>query len=211
MRESTFGICRYGAPLNQEKSPVLDWVHSLMYTARQRCRRGPRVGSHPRHRRATHSEDRQPVISPADIFCLAIAAGLMLLEANRGIVPAAIDFLGVLIGLILARLFYVALTDQMQPSSAYLLLVAGVILLTALLSIIVSRRLEINVTEVEAAIGAALGLGTALTISFALFEWLSIRYGVGTPLVKNSLLYWAMSEAAGVRVVAEFFGRLLGK
>jgi hypothetical protein len=151
------------------------------------------------------------VISPADIFCLAIIAGLMLLEAHRGIIPALIDFLGVLLGLVLTRWFYVSLSDQMRPSGSYMLLLGAAILITAIISIMVSRRLRINVTEVEAAIAAGLGLCTAILISYAFFEWVTIRYGAGDLMVKNSVLHWAISEASGLREIADFFRSLTGK
>jgi len=151
------------------------------------------------------------VISPADVFCLAIATGLMFLEAHRGVVPALVDFLGILAGLVLTRWLYVRLSDHMLPSAAYMLLFAGCMLLIAIISLVITRRLQIRVTEVEAAIAAGLGLGTALMISYALFEWLSIRYGAGDPLVSNSLLNWAMSENAAIREIGEFFGHFVGK
>ena len=125
---------------------------------------------------------------------MAIATGLMFLEAHRGIIPSLIDFLGILFGLMLTRWLYVPLAAHMQASAGYLLLFGAAIVLTALLSVIITRRFRINVTAVEAAIGASLGLGTALLMSYALFEWLSIRYGTGDPLVSNSLLNWAMTE-----------------
>ena len=151
------------------------------------------------------------MISPIDIFCLAVIAGLMVLEGYRGIVPSLVDFVCVLVGVILARIFYVPLSEHMQPSSAYLLIVGVLVILTALLSIFVTRRLKVQVTPVEAAIGGALGLGTALLLSHALFQWIIIRYGGGAGVVKGSLLYWAMSELSGIREVVGFLRKLTGK
>ncbi|MFW6156899.1 MAG: hypothetical protein ACOC7J_06245 [Armatimonadota bacterium] len=154
------------------------------------------------------------MISPADIFCLAIIAGLMVLEGHRGIVPALVDFVCVLVGLILTRLAYVPLSeyaDYMQPSLAYMVLFGLTIVLTATLSIFISSRLHVNVTPTEAAVGAALGLGAAVVVSSAFLDWLIIRYGSGHPLARHSVLLWAMTESAGVREVADFFRRLTGK
>lgn len=151
------------------------------------------------------------MISPADIFCLAIATGLMFLEAHRGVIPSLIDFLGILTGLVLTRWLYPTLTEHMLASTAYMLLILAVIVLTAAFSFYISRRFRINVTEVEAAIGASLGLGTALLLSYALFEWLAVRYGPGTPMVTDSILNWAMTEFTAVREIAEFFGHFVGK
>jgi hypothetical protein len=142
---------------------------------------------------------------------MAIAAGIMFLEGNRGIIPALIDFIGILLGLIVTRIVYVPLSEHMLASTAYILLFLAVIIATAFLSVVITRRLRIHVTPVEAAIGASLGLGTALLISYALFEWLAIRYGIGYPLVSNSLLNWAMNEFAALRELSEFFGHFLGK
>lgn len=151
------------------------------------------------------------MISPADIFCLVIVAGLMVLEANRGIIPALIDFLGILIAVVLTRELYVPLSEYMLPSGAYMLLMGGLTLITVIFSTYVGRRLEISVTEIEAAIAAALGLSAGMLLSYAFFQWLTIRYGGGTLLVSNSLLYWAMTKFAGLRAVVDFFHQLLGR
>ena len=135
----------------------------------------------------------------------------MVLEAHRGVIPALVTFIGILVGLVLTRVFYVPLSEHMRPSGAYMLLLGSTIVLILVLSMVIARRLRVHVTEVEAAIAAALGLGTAMLISYGFFEWLSIRYGGGSMLVTNSLLYWAMSEAAGVREVANFFHKLTGR
>ncbi len=135
----------------------------------------------------------------------------MYLEAHRGIIPALISFVGILVGLIVTRMAYIPLSEQMRPSDAYMLLMLAVILIIAIFSIVVSRRLRMHVTEVEAAIGALLGLGTGMLLAYALFEWLAIRYGGGTPLVKNSLLYWSMTEFAGIREIVQFFRKLTGR
>lgn len=150
------------------------------------------------------------MISPADIFCLAIVAGLMVLEAHRGITPALIGFLGILVGVIVTRLAYVPLSEYMQPSGAYLLLMGVMIVLTAVMSTVVFRRLRVHVTEIEAAVGCILGLGTGLLLSYAFFEWLTVRYGGGHLFITNSFLYWSMMEFAGLREVAGFFRRLSG-
>jgi phosphate/sulfate permease len=151
------------------------------------------------------------VISPVDILCLAIWAGLMFLESRRGIIPALADFLCLLVGVILIGYGYLPLSEHMRPSGAYLLLMAVLLLLTAGVAIFISRKYHAEVSAVEAAVGAALGLGSSIVLTYALFEWLEIRYGAGTLLIKNSLLHWAMSEMSGLRVLSEFYGKLTGK
>jgi len=151
------------------------------------------------------------VISPVDVLCLAIWAGLIFLEGQRGIIPALADFLCVLVGLVLVRIGYVPLSENMRPSAAYLLLLCAVVVLTAILSIYLSRRLKVQVTAVEAAIGGALGLSTGVLLSYAIFEWLTIRYGGGSSIVSNSLLHWAISELSGLHALADFYRKLTGK
>jgi phosphate/sulfate permease len=150
------------------------------------------------------------VISPADIFVLAVAAGLMTLEAHRGILPALVGFSVLLFGIIGTRFLYVPLSEYMRPSGAYLLLIIAVIVLAAIASTIVTKRLKINVSHVEAAIGATIGLGTGLLLGFALFDWLTIRYGPGTILIKDSLIYWALVKSEGIREITDFYRRLTG-
>jgi len=151
------------------------------------------------------------VISPVDILCIALWAGLMFLESRRGIIPGLADFLCVLFGVILIGYAYVPLSEHMRPSAAYLLLLAALLLLTAIGAIVVSRRFHAEVTAVEAAVGALLGLGSGIALTYALFEWLKIRYGGATPLISDSLLHWAMSELTGFRVLMEFYEKLTGK
>lgn len=182
-----------------------------MYTTSQSWQQGPRTGVPPRHGRRICPEDRHPVISPADIFVLAVAAGLMALEANRGVIPALVGFLGILSGLIGTRLLYVPLSEYMRPSGAYLLLIGATIVLTAIATTVITKRLKMSVSDVEAAIGATLGLGTGLLLGYALFDWLTIRYGAGYTLVHNSLIHWAMTEAAGARELADFVDRITGR
>lgn len=134
----------------------------------------------------------------------------MFLEAHRGIIPALLGFLGMLFALFLTRLLYIPLSEYMQPSAAYMLLVGAAIVLIGIITTVVNRRLKMKVTAIEAAVGATLGFGTGVLISFAFFEWLAIRYGAGSVLVKNSLLYWAMMEFQGLRTIADFFRSLTG-
>lgn len=151
------------------------------------------------------------MISPADVLCLALCVGLIALEGNRGIILALIDFACVLIGVIAINLAYVPLADHMRPSNAYLTLLISVVAITALLSIVVSRRLKVHVTAFEAAVGAILGLGSAVVLSYAFFEWLGIRYGTGAPIVRNSIVCWLVFDYSGFREFGEFIRALRGK
>ncbi len=152
------------------------------------------------------------MVTPIDVLCLAMFAGLMALEGNRGIIPALVDLLCVF-GIVFAAAYgYTPLTAYIeQPSQAYLVIAAGLLLLTAILSICISRRLKVQVTPLEAAIGAVLGMFTATVITYMLFEWLTIRYGAGSTIVRNSLMAWQLHDFAGYHTIAKFFRTLAGR
>jgi hypothetical protein len=132
------------------------------------------------------------------------------LEGNRGIVLAAIDFLCLLLGMIGTQAGYVPLADHMKPSMAYLTIAVGVLLITAFLSIFVSRRLEIRVTALEAAIGALFGMLSALVLTYGLFHWLEIRYGAAAPIIRDSIVGWVVLDFAGIEALADFLHTLMG-
>ncbi len=151
------------------------------------------------------------MISPADVFCLAIIVSLMVLEGYRGAIPAVVDFLCVIIGVVIIRTKFADVTQYVQPPSlAYALLMGLVVALTALTSLFISRRLRVDVTAAESAIGASLGLFTGLVLSFAFFEWLTIRYGSYNTLTVNSVLSWHIYEMHGLRDFVELFRTLTG-
>ncbi len=132
------------------------------------------------------------------------------LEGNRGIVLALVDFLCLLLGLIATQAGYVPLADHMKPSMAYLTIAAGVLLITVLLSIFLSRTLEIQVTALEAAIGAIFGILSAVVLTYGLFHWLEIRYGAASPIIRDSIVGWVLLDFAGLEALADFFRTLTG-
>ncbi len=151
-------------------------------------------------------------ITPVDVLCLAIFVGMVALEGYRGIIPALVDFLCLLGVAFAVRSLYVPLSPQVgQPSTAFLLLACVLLGLTAILSIFVSRRLEVHVTALEATVGAVLGLCSAAVLSFILFEWLGIRYGTSARILKDSVLAWQLHEFAGLRAFVDFLRILQGK
>jgi len=152
------------------------------------------------------------MITPIDVLCLAMFAGLMALEGSRGIIPALVDLVCVF-GIAFAGAYgYAPLTAYIeQPSQAYLAIVGGLLLLTAILSIYISRRLKVQVTALEATIGAVLGMLAAALITYMLFEWLTIRYGAAAAIVSNSLMAWQLHDFAGYHALANFFRTLAGK
>ena len=157
-------------------------------------------------------EGDPPMITPIDVFCLAMFAGLMALEGNRGIIPALVDFLCVL-GIAFAGAYgHAPLTEHIeQPSDAYLLLVGGLLLLTVVLSIFISRRLKVQVTAIEATFGAVIGMAAATVLTYMLFEWLSMRYGANSRIVSESLMAWQLHDFAGWHALVNFSRTLAGR
>ncbi len=152
-----------------------------------------------------------PMVSAADVFCLAIFIGMVALEGNRGIIPALVDFVCVLVGLIGVRTALLPLSQHLQPSNAYLLLVGLLVVITALISIYVSRRLRIHVTAWESAVGVLFGLCTAALLSFTFFEWLAIRYGSSAHIIRDSILSWVLLEWTGFEEFTKFLHTLMGR
>ncbi len=152
------------------------------------------------------------MITPIDVLCLAIFAGLMALEGNRGVIVGLADLLCVF-GIAFAGAYgYRPLTAYIgQPSQAYLVIVGGLLLLTAIISIFVSRRLRVQVTAAEATFGALLGMVAAAIITYMLFEWLSIRYGANSAIVSDSVVAWQLHDFAGYHSLANFFRTLAGR
>jgi len=152
------------------------------------------------------------ILTPIDVLCLAIFVGMVALEGYRGIIPALVDFLCLLGVAFAVRSLYVPLSPHVgQPSTAFLLLACVFLGLTAVLSIFVSRRLEVHITALEATVGAVLGLFSAAVLSFTMFEWLGIRYGANASILKDSVLAWQLHEFAGLHAFMDFLRTLQGK
>ncbi|MEA3403445.1 MAG: hypothetical protein U9R79_19540 [Armatimonadota bacterium] len=152
------------------------------------------------------------MVSPVDVLCLVMFVGLMALEGRRGIIPALVDFLCILLGLIGIRLAYMPFSEQVGPPSfAYLLLAIVVLVLTAGIAVFMSVRLKVNVTATEAAVGAFLGLCTAAVISYGFFEYLAIRYGAHAPIITDSVLSWQLYEFRGYQAFVDFMRTLMGR
>ncbi len=149
------------------------------------------------------------MISPADVLMVAVCIGLIALEGNRGITPALADFLCVLTGSIIIRYAYVPLSENMRPSDAYLLLFLTVIVLTAVLSIYISTRLKVSTSGLEAGVGAVLGLGSGLILSYTFLQWLVIRYGMAAPIVRDSIVSWLLFDYTGFNELRQFLQTLM--
>ncbi|MGC9319444.1 MAG: hypothetical protein ACP5KN_15530 [Armatimonadota bacterium] len=152
------------------------------------------------------------MVSPVDVLCLVLFVGLMALEGSRGVIPALIDFLCILLGLIGIQLAYIPFSEQIGPPSfAYLILGIAVLLVTAGVALFMSARFKVDVTAAEAAVGAFLGLCTAAVISYGLFEYLAIRYGAHASIIKDSVLSWQLYEFNGYHAFVNFMRTLMGR
>lgn len=151
-------------------------------------------------------------MSAIDILCVALFIGIVALEGSRGVIPALIDLLCALLALVVARLGYVPLTEYVEPySSAYLLIVCVVLGLSAILSIYVSRRLTVHVTAFEAGVGAVLGLFTSAVLTYLIFDWLTVAYGPGAVIVKDSVFSYYLYEFGGFKDMRDLLRILMGK
>lgn len=151
------------------------------------------------------------MITPIDVLCLALMAGVTAFEGHRGIIPAAIDLGCVLGAAFVARHTYGPLSPYIGAPSWTFLLLAGVLLgITVLISIFVSHRVAVTVTPIEASIAALVGLISGAILVFILFEWLAIRYGPDAAILKNSLVAWQLHDFAGFRALADLLRQLRG-
>lgn len=152
------------------------------------------------------------MLTPIDVLCLVMMAGLIALEGSRGIIPSLVDFLAVLGTALAARFGHIPLLEYIQrPSMAYLLVVGVLLVLTISLSIYMSTRLKVNVTSLEAAVGAVFGALTGLILTYMMLEWVSIYYGPHSAILRDSVLATQLHDFAGLHSLMEFIQTLRGK
>ncbi len=152
------------------------------------------------------------MLTPIDVLCIVMMAGLIALEGSRGIIPSLVDFLAVLGTAIAARFGHVPLLEYVQrPSMAYLLIVGVLLVLTICLSIFMSIRFKVIVTSLEAAIGAVLGTLTGIILTYMLLEWVSIYYGPNSAILRDSVLAAQLHDFAGFNSLVEFIHTLRGR
>lgn len=151
------------------------------------------------------------MITPIDVLCLAMFVGVIALEGHRGIILSFIDLLLLLGTAFVARHAYGPLSPHIgSPSWTYVLLIVVLLGITVLVSVFVSRRLKVIVTPLEATIAAVIGLVSAAVLVFILFEWISIRYGPESSILKNSLMAWQLHDFAGFHAMVDLFKKFQG-
>jgi hypothetical protein len=152
------------------------------------------------------------MVSTADVCCILIFAAMILVEGQRGVVLALIDFVGLLVGVVVVREAYVPLAVHFGSASVSYMVLFGVAVLAVIIaSVYLAKAVKFQVTGGDAAAGALLGICSATVLCFALFEILTIRYGSGSGIVSGSLLRGQFYDFAAFRAVADFVRTLMGK
>jgi hypothetical protein len=151
------------------------------------------------------------MITPIDVLCLAISAGGIALEGQRGIIASGVDLLLVIGIAVVARYGYGPLSPYIgAPSWTYALLVAVLLGSAALISIVISRRVKVLMTPLEATVAAFMGLLSGAVLTFILFEWLAIRYGPQAPILQDSIIAWLLYDFAGFHALVDLYGKFQG-
>ncbi len=152
------------------------------------------------------------MITPIDIFCLAIAVALIVIEAQRGVWLALLDFGGALGAILLAGYTYRSLGPWIPTaSSAYFVVLVVALVAVIGLSAFVSSRSNEQVRTWECFGGAFLGLGAAVTLSYGVFRFITMKYGAGAPFVSDSLLAYMLAKDGVVHEWTTFMRLLTGR
>jgi len=152
------------------------------------------------------------MVSTADVVCVVIFVGLILLEGHRGLVLGIVDFVGVLVVVLGVRQAYIPLSGYFgSGSSAYMILLGVGLLLLVVLSAYLARTTKLLVGGGEAAGGALLGMCSAAVLCFAFFEIMSVRYGPSAPIITRSLFHSQVYELRGAKAFGEFMRTLMGR
>ena len=152
------------------------------------------------------------MVSTADVVCVLILLGMILLEGQRGVVLGLVDFVAVLGVVLGVRQAYAPLSGYFgSPSMAYLVLLVVGLLLAAVLSAYVTKVTHFDVSGVDAAGGALLGVCSAVVLCLALFELMNIRYGAGAAIITRSLVHSEIYERTGFKAFGEFLRTLMGR
>ena len=148
----------------------------------------------------------------ADVVCIFVFLAMVLVEGQRGVLLALVDFAGVLAGVVLVRALYVPLSAHLgSPSIAYLVLLFVALLLVIIGGVWLAKATKMQISGAEAAAGALLGICTAVILCFAFFDLLTIRYGSGAAILSKSLLRSQIYDLTGFRAFIEFARTFAGK
>lgn len=152
------------------------------------------------------------MITPIDIFCLAIAVVLIAVEAQRGIWVALLDCAGAVGAVYLAGYAYRPVVRWAStPSSAYFVVLVVAVIAVAGLSVYVSLRTKEHVRNWECAGGALVGVCTAATLSYGVFRFITMKYGAGASFVADSLLAYVFADDGVLHEWSRFMRLLMGR
>ncbi len=152
------------------------------------------------------------MVSTVDVVCVVVFVGLILLEGQRGVVLALLDFVGVLAVVLIVRQAYVPLSGYLgSPSRAYWVLLLVGLVAVIILSAYSTKVTHVDVSGIDAAGGALLGLCTAVVLGFAFFELLGMWYGSGAAIITRSLVHSEIYELHGFRAFGELLRTLMGR
>ncbi len=152
------------------------------------------------------------MISAVDLLCIVITVVLIAIEGQRGLLLSLVDLATVMAALVGAGLCYerfVRLTGSY--SSAYLTCLIVLLLVAVGLGIFLSRRTRENVRPWEATAGAFVGLLAGGLISYGIYQFLVMRYGSSSLLLRNSLLGYQFDERGLVYDLSEFVRTFMGR
>ncbi len=152
------------------------------------------------------------MITPIDIFCLAITVVLIVVESQRGVWVALVDLSGGVGIVYLAGYATLPLAPWISPASSayFLVLVLGIVLVGAV-SAYVSTRTKEHVRNWECAAGAFVGLGSAIALSYGVFRFITMKYGAGASFVADSLLAYGFAADGVLHEWSDFMHLLMGR
>lgn len=152
------------------------------------------------------------MVCTADVVCILVFLAMVVVEGQRGVLLALVDFAGVVVAVVVVRNVYTPLSAHLgSPSTAYIVLLSVALLLVIIGAVWLTRATKMQVTGGEAAAGALLGICSATVLCFAMFEVLTIHYGSGSAILGDSLFRAQIYDLAGFRAFVEFVRTLRGK
>lgn len=152
------------------------------------------------------------MISAIDILCIAIAVGLIVVEGQRGLVLSLVDLAGILVAVVIGGFTYRWLHPYVGTySTAYLICVGLPLAGVVTLGVVLTMRTKEYVRGWEAAVGALVGLCSGIVVAYTIYTYLAMRYGVGSSLLKDSLLTYQFDERGIVHELTAFVRTLAGR
>ncbi|HUS81566.1 MAG TPA: CvpA family protein [Armatimonadota bacterium] len=157
-------------------------------------------------------KDRGSMISAVDILCIVIAVVLIAIQAQRGLVLSLTDLLGSIISVFIAGHAYLPVMQYIPaPSWSYLVCLLVPLACVIGLAVFLTLRTKEDLKGWEAAVGSFVGLCTAGVLCYALYQFLVMRYGSSSTLLRNSLLSYQFAEHGVVYEMSKFVRTLMGR